>query len=142
MKKTPNRNVDSGSKPDAAPQDSATSSTNAAVPRQTKAALLRALLGAPGGASLTRIMTETGWQAHTVRAALTGLRKAGLHLIRRREGEVTIYAIDAAAEVTPPGADAIDGELKEPNADLSVPDDDGSSPASTDHGPAVAEVGP
>jgi hypothetical protein len=70
-------------------------------PRQTKAALLRAMLEAPGGASLTRIMTETGWQAHTVRAALTGLRKTGLHIARRREGDDAIYAIDASGQGTP-----------------------------------------
>ena len=37
----------------------------------------------------------TGWQAHTLRAALTGLRNAGHTVARRREGEDTIYAIQA-----------------------------------------------
>lgn len=66
-------------------------------PRQTKSALLRARLGEPGGASLATLMEMTGWQAHTLRAALTGLRKAGLTITRRREGEDTIYAIEADA---------------------------------------------
>lgn len=68
----------------------------AAAPRQTKAALLRARLAAPGGVSLAELMHATGWQAHTLRAALTGLRKAGLTITRRREGTDTLYAIDAA----------------------------------------------
>lgn len=64
-------------------------------PRRTKSALLRARLSEPGGASLTALMEMTGWQAHTLRAALTGLRNAGLTITRRREGEQTIYAIQA-----------------------------------------------
>ncbi|WP_374435583.1 DUF3489 domain-containing protein [Tabrizicola sp.] len=65
-------------------------------PRQTKAALLRAKLSEPGGASLAALIEATGWQAHTLRAALSGLRKEGLTLTRRREGEDTIYAIESA----------------------------------------------
>ncbi len=62
--------------------------------RQTKAALLRARLADPGGVSLSALIEATGWQAHTLRAYLSGLRKEGLTLTRRREGDVTIYAID------------------------------------------------
>ncbi len=36
------------------------------------------------------------WQAHSVRASLSGLRKVGLTITRRREGTATIYAIDDA----------------------------------------------
>jgi hypothetical protein len=68
--------------------------TGALPPRQTKATLLRTRLAEPGGASLAALIEATGWQAHTLRAALTGLRKAGLILTRRREGTDTIYAID------------------------------------------------
>jgi Protein of unknown function (DUF3489) len=72
-------------------------------PHQTKAALLRAKLAEPGGVSLAALIEATGWQAHTLRAAMSGLRKEGLSLTRRREGEDTIYAIDpngTAAEKT------------------------------------------
>jgi DNA-binding transcriptional regulator PaaX len=68
----------------------------AATPRTTKAALLRELVATPGGASLTRLIDPTGWQAHTVRAALSGLRKQGVALERRREGSDTIYSVAAA----------------------------------------------
>ncbi len=109
-------------------------------PRQTKAALLRAMLEAPGGASLTHIMAETGWQAHTVRAALTGLRKAGLHLVRRREGGDTIYAIAAAAKGTPDAAGDVNDVSGEPDAPLSGTDDNGSSPAASQLDAASAEA--
>ena len=46
-------------------------------PRQTKTARVRAMLEQPGGASLDAICTSTGWQPHSARAALSGLRKAG-----------------------------------------------------------------
>jgi hypothetical protein len=35
------------------------------------------LLSRENGASLAELMTVTGWQAHSTRAALTGLRKRG-----------------------------------------------------------------
>ena len=84
------------------------------APRQTKAALLRARLAKPGGVSLTEMMQLTGWQAHTLRAALTGLRKTGVILSRRREGGDTIYAIGPAGPATASdggvgqGADAVE----------------------------------
>ena len=53
-------------------------------PRKTKAAPLRARLAEPGGVSLAVLMVATGWQAHTLRAALSGLRKTGMAV--RREG--------------------------------------------------------
>ena len=92
-------------------------------PRQTKAALLRARLAKSGGVSLTEMMQLTGWQAHTLRAALTGLRKTGVILSRRREGGDTIYAIDPAGPApasdggVAQGADAAEADPGiEPNA--------------------------
>jgi hypothetical protein len=67
------------------------------APRQTKAALLRAMLAEPGGTSLPALMAATGWQAHTLRAALTGLRKAGHDITRHRDGDVSVYAIGPGA---------------------------------------------
>ena len=71
-----------------------------AVParRITKAALLRAMLDAPGGVSIASLMAATGWQAHTVRAALSSLRKGGTALAREKVNGGTIYRI------TPGGA--------------------------------------
>lgn len=140
MTKTRNRKSATGSKPDATLQDSVAASTKTVVPRQTKAAILRTLLEAPGGASLTRIMTETGWQAHTVRAALTGLRKAGLHLTRRREGDDTIYAIGPAVQRTTEVTGEGDGEFADPDATRPAPIGDVSGYAAAKEGVAAAEA--
>lgn len=68
-------------------------------PRETKAFALRRSLQYPGGASMTSLMAATGWKAHTVRAALSGLRKKGWAVRRRTEEAVTIYFIDPDAPI-------------------------------------------
>lgn len=91
----------SKTKLDAAPDATITPATK--PPRHTKAAMLRARLSEPGGVSLAALVEATGWQAHTLRAALSGLRKTGLTITRRCEGTDTIYAIEATgADATPP----------------------------------------
>ncbi len=45
-------------------------------PRETKAAILRRLLARKAGADLAALQSATGWQPHSVRAGLSGLRKA------------------------------------------------------------------
>ena len=63
--------------------------------RQTKTALLREMLAAKDGATVADLQAATGWQAHTVRAALSGLRKAGLTIERARDDDGTSrYRID------------------------------------------------
>jgi len=56
--------------------------------RPTKSGLLLALLERPQGALMPDLIEATGWLPHTVRAALTGLRRKG-HAIGRstREGK-------------------------------------------------------
>jgi len=46
-------------------------------PKQTKIARVQGMLERPSGATVEALCKTTGWQAHSVRAALTGLRKAG-----------------------------------------------------------------
>ena len=87
-------------RPAETPITDATPAATLKLPRQTKAALLRARLGEPGGVSLAALIEVTGWQAHTLRAYLGGLRKEGLTLTRRREGDDTIYAIDQSSPKT------------------------------------------
>ncbi|MAK99148.1 MAG: hypothetical protein CL803_00820 [Citromicrobium sp.] len=69
----------------------------ASEPRQTKAAIVEAMLSRRQGASLETICTTTGWQSHTCRAFLTGLRKKGkqVHRDKNKDGE-SIYRIGAA----------------------------------------------
>jgi hypothetical protein len=73
------------------------------VPK-TKAAALREMVIRPGGASLQSLMAATGWQAHTVRAALSGLRKSGIDLIRTASAGGPVYAMATASTEMPVGA--------------------------------------
>lgn len=52
----------------------------AAPPRKPE--LIRTMLSAHGGAAMDQLIAATGWQAHSIRAAMTGLRKQG-HPIQR-----------------------------------------------------------
>ena len=67
--------------------------TGAAKP-EPKKQVLRRLVERKSGASMATLMEATGWQAHSVRAALSGLRKDGVAVQRRsnRKGE-TMYAL-------------------------------------------------
>lgn len=50
--------------------------------RQSKQRLIETLLRREEGVAIGELMTATGWQSHSVRAALTGLRKRGRVLTR------------------------------------------------------------
>ena len=58
---------------------------------------MRRSLQGPGGATVAALAATTGWQAHAVRAALSGLRKKGWLITRRHDRVDTIYAIDPEA---------------------------------------------
>ena len=65
---------------------SSRSSPPAATPRPTsKQATIAAMLGRRNGTTITELMAATGWQSHSIRAALTGLRKAGHQIERQRD---------------------------------------------------------
>jgi len=51
-------------------------------PKQTKSATLRKMLTARSGTTMTRLEAATGWQPHSVRAALSRLRKTGYTIER------------------------------------------------------------
>ena len=59
----------------------------------SKGAALLALLQREDGASLDEMIERTGWQSHTVRAAMTGLRKKGHVISRRMTGNCTVWFI-------------------------------------------------
>jgi hypothetical protein len=86
-------------KPRAAPTsapDTAASDTRAAM---TKGGLLRKLLERNKGATLAELVAESGWQPHSTRAWLTGVRKMNREaLLRetRRNGE-SCYRLAATA---------------------------------------------
>ncbi len=69
----------------------------APVKRPTKQSQVLDLLRGEGGVALAAIVAATGWQAHTARAALPGLRKQGHAIERSKVDGETRYAITAAA---------------------------------------------
>lgn len=66
--------------------------------RMTKQALVLAMLRSEHGATLAQLVDVTSWQPHTVRAALTGLRKKGHTIIKDRLDGVTRYGIAAVVQ--------------------------------------------
>ena len=54
-----------------------------------------ALLEREEGATLDELITATGWQVHTARAALTGLKKRGYDIERRKRDDVSVYRAEA-----------------------------------------------
>ncbi len=61
--------------------------------RQTKQGAILNLLLRAEGASIDDLTSATGWQAHSVRAALTGLRKRGHEIARSLESGASRYRI-------------------------------------------------
>jgi hypothetical protein len=66
--------------------------------RPSKKATIEALVQRKEGAVIADLMAATGWQEHSIRAALTRLRKAG-HTISRMQDDsgATRYRIGGAA---------------------------------------------
>ncbi len=68
----------------------------AADARRTKADTILDLVQRPTGASIAELTKATGWQPHSVRAALTGLRKKNHEVVRTKDDQgVTRYSIAA-----------------------------------------------
>ena len=65
-------------------------------PRRSKIELVIELLRREEGASLAHLTEATGWQAHSVRAALTGLKQKGHALVRAKHEGAAIYHIAPA----------------------------------------------
>lgn len=82
---------------DAAPAEAPKANNSAKPTKKTsKSTLVQKLLSRSRGATLAEMEEATGWQAHSVRAFLTGLRKKGLVLVREaRKDGVSAYRITA-----------------------------------------------
>ena len=61
--------------------------------RKTKQAQILCLLRRKKGATIRDLTKATAWQAHSVRAAITGLRKRGFRVGRSNEDGVSRYRI-------------------------------------------------
>jgi hypothetical protein len=77
------------------PTTSAATKPPPAAKHPTKTAQLIKLLSRKSGADVDTISVKFGWQPHTTRAALSGLRKIGLDLIKESgtSGKATRYRI-------------------------------------------------
>ena len=65
--------------------------------KPTKPKTILKLISRKSGATLAQLVTATGWKPHSIRAALTGLRKKGVKIERQKNAsDVTLYK---AAEV-------------------------------------------
>jgi DNA-binding MarR family transcriptional regulator len=67
-------------------------------PKPTKPETILKLISRSMGANIGALEKATGWKPHSVRAALTGLRKKG-HLIERRKDTKrgSVYHLDQGA---------------------------------------------
>jgi hypothetical protein len=63
----------------------------------TKVATLIALLSGPEGATLDEIVTATGWQPHTTRAALTRLKARGYTVTSEKVHGIRTYRASGPA---------------------------------------------
>lgn len=65
--------------------------------KHSKKARLEAMLSRPRGATQNQLEKALGWQPHSVRAAISRLRKGGADVLLDRSGRTPIYRIDTAA---------------------------------------------
>lgn len=64
----------------------------------SKSATVIELLRRTDGATLADLTAATGWQNHTARAVLTGLKKKGHTIERTKEDGVSRYRITGSAD--------------------------------------------
>ena len=66
-------------------------------PKVTKKAKLVSLLRKNGGADIASLSKRLGWQTHSTRAAMTGLRKSGyvIELTKAGDGKPSRYRISS-----------------------------------------------
>lgn len=62
--------------------------------QRSKLDVIRSLIVRTDGATLGELVSATGWQPHSVRAGMTGLRKQGLTIVRTKNDGTTRFAIE------------------------------------------------
>ncbi len=71
-----------------------TQQTNTPVRAGTKQATLVDMMRTAAGATIAQMGAKAGWQPHSVRAALTGLRQRGLGITREKnDAGTTVYRL-------------------------------------------------
>lgn len=81
-------------KPESGPKGPKASSGQS--PATSKIDQIIDLLKRKEGATLVELTEATGWLPHTIRAALTGLKKKGHTIIRNKRGDATCWHIGVA----------------------------------------------
>ena len=74
----------------------ASKKVNGGARRDTKQAILIEMLRRPNGATIEKMSAKTGWQAHSVRGAISGTLKKKFHLAvtsEKVEGSGRVYRI-------------------------------------------------
>jgi DNA-binding transcriptional regulator PaaX len=61
--------------------------------KPTKRDTIQRLVSRPSGVKLATLCKATGWQTHSVRAALSALRKDGVAIARRGTGATALYRL-------------------------------------------------
>ncbi len=74
-----------------------TTQTGKTAPSKSKKACLEELLGRPRGATIGQLQRALGWQSHSIRAAISRLRKNGTEITLDRNGKTPANRIDTAA---------------------------------------------
>ena len=65
----------------------------------TKTETIQKLIARKAGASISQLQAATAWQPHSVRAALSGLRKNGTAITRSSNAKgVTVYRLSDRTE--------------------------------------------
>ena len=76
------------------PQRSRAVSTKPQAKRMTKSGVILRLLKRAKGARMAELQKATGWQPHSIRAALTGLRKKGVSVTRQpADNGASVYRV-------------------------------------------------
>jgi len=66
----------------------------ATVPRPGKIDKIIAMIRRPNGATIKDLTRVTAWQAHSVRGAISGVRKKqGLNVVSEKSGDVRLFRI-------------------------------------------------
>ena len=68
-----------------------------AAPSNRKTETVIGLMKQPSGTTLDELVTATGWQPHSARAVIAGLRKKGHNIVREKIDGVSRYRISLDA---------------------------------------------
>ncbi len=88
-KGTPTRKPTKKARRGAVSKGAASKRVNGSARRGTKQAILIEMLRRPNGATIQQMSAKTGWQAHSVRGAISGAlkKKLGFAVISERVGD-------------------------------------------------------